>query len=278
MQHIACEVGFDMIENLIIGSNEEAAIRRAIRETMPFATNILCTRHLRKNFEDRLTHQTGVDDKKRHELTNKVFGNNGLIFADDTVIFDIRKEEIISDLEKLEKKDSFEHFKDRLVHLLYNNVFVPCRKRDIGIGWTNKNAESANHKIKTHNNWKALPLPQLIDKLTELYVMQDTDIKKAIVGIGNYDLAPHMVNYRVTAQLWSKMSASERNKRVQKFVCDTRIHNADSRICSSSDNKLVVKKAMGSKKPSQRKRNRAERSYTHKKDKGFIVDLTNCNI
>ena len=91
LNHIATHVGFQNIQNLIIGSDQEPSIRKSIREVFPKATNILCTRHLKQNFDLNLERKYNVVKSTRIELINKVFGKSGLCNADDLVKFDVRQ-------------------------------------------------------------------------------------------------------------------------------------------------------------------------------------------
>ena len=58
--HIVTVVGYDKLQNLIIGSDDEKTIRKANRETIPQASNVLCTRHLSRNFDDHLKNKMGL--------------------------------------------------------------------------------------------------------------------------------------------------------------------------------------------------------------------------
>ena len=109
-------------------------------------------------------------------------------------------------------------------------------------------------------------MPNLVDKLSEIVKLQDRDVSRALVGYGNFDLSDHMLHHRVSVAKWTSMSLSEWSKRVEKFVCDNRLIAYTSRLCVSSDAKVVVKKPTNSKKPSQRKRPRAEKTFSIKKD------------
>ena len=118
----------------------------------------------------------------------------------------------------LEGFKSSDYFLDRILPLVRDFVFVPRRKLNLPPLWSNNNAESANHMIKNHNDWKQLSVPKLVIKLNEIIKMQDKDIHRALVGIGNYDLSCQMLNHRITVQRWSSMSALDR-KNVSISFC-----------------------------------------------------------
>ena len=41
LHHVSSKVNYDLVQNVIIGCDDEKAIRKAIRNTMPLATNIM---------------------------------------------------------------------------------------------------------------------------------------------------------------------------------------------------------------------------------------------
>ena len=104
--------------------------------------------------------------------------------------------------------------------------------------------------------------------------MQDKDIQRAIIGLGNYELASHMLGHRISLQRWSGMSSKDRMNRVNKFVNDSRVGPVNVHRSISSDQRLIVKAALSSKKPSQRKRCKAERSFSIRKNQGFVLNTS----
>ena len=73
---------------MVIGSDDETAIRKSIKRCFPGATQIVCTRHLNNNVKDYLSKKVGVNDKDKKLIVNSLFGENGLTDANSTVIFD----------------------------------------------------------------------------------------------------------------------------------------------------------------------------------------------
>ena len=71
-----------------------------------------------------------------------------------------------------------------------------------------------------------------------------------------------MSGHRSSVQRWSNMSVSERQKKVLNFLSDFRVPCSNVHSSVSSDCKLVVTSAFNSKKPGQRKRGRAEKTFT----------------
>jgi hypothetical protein len=71
---------------LTIGSDEEKALVNAIKSTFPEAGHFLCIRHLRQNVKQQLIDDC-IDKNDRESLLEEIFGDEGLINADDIVCF-----------------------------------------------------------------------------------------------------------------------------------------------------------------------------------------------
>jgi hypothetical protein len=71
---------------LTIGSDEEKALVNAIKSTFPEAGHFLRIRHLRQNVKQQLIDDS-IDKNDRESLLEEIFGDEGLINADDIVCF-----------------------------------------------------------------------------------------------------------------------------------------------------------------------------------------------
>ena len=119
--------------------------KKAIRETIPQATNVMCTRHLRSNFDDHLKNKKGVNVLNRVKILKSVFGREGLCIADDSIVFQSIKQQVERNLQLLSRLD---YFVDRIYPLVRDFVFIPRQKYKLPRSWTNNNSESANFMIK----------------------------------------------------------------------------------------------------------------------------------
>ena len=70
------------------------------------------------------------------------------------------------------------------------------------------------------------------------------------------------------------MSALDRKKRINKFLSDSRVEPDNIRCSISTDHRLFVRAAYNSKKPGQKKRSRAEKSFTMKKNQAFLIPIS----
>ena len=87
LSHLAGILSTYRKDQLTIGSDDEAALRKAVTEAFPEAIKVLCTRHLRKKVESYLQDKVGVKQGRRVEIVNSIFGSGGVIQANDSVVF-----------------------------------------------------------------------------------------------------------------------------------------------------------------------------------------------
>ena len=83
------------MSNLVIGTGDERALVNAIKTAFPQSPHILCSRHLRQNANQKLT-DDAVDKYDKGKILDKIFGDDGLLTADDTICFDDKCEELES--------------------------------------------------------------------------------------------------------------------------------------------------------------------------------------
>ena len=131
---------------LVIGSDDERALVNAIKAAFPQSQHIMCSRHLRQNATQKLTGDA-VDKYDNATILDKVFGDDGLLHADDSICF----EEKCEDLESLSQSVSrnfIKYFQKRLKTLLREKRHEPDVATQTGKMLTNNNCESVNHVLK----------------------------------------------------------------------------------------------------------------------------------
>ena len=80
MSGVDCtEVGYS---NLIVGSDEEKALTKALQQCFQGSTLLLCTRHLQENVARYLQSKCGVPESQRRTIISDIFGRDGLLSAD----------------------------------------------------------------------------------------------------------------------------------------------------------------------------------------------------
>lgn len=92
--HLKIKLADEDTTKLVIGSDEEMALVNSVKSAFQQASHILCYRHLRQNTKQKLT-DDAVDKKERTDILNKIFGEDGLIDADDSICFEEKSNELI---------------------------------------------------------------------------------------------------------------------------------------------------------------------------------------
>jgi hypothetical protein len=77
-QHLAGKLA-DADEMPVLGSDEEAGMRQAMKMAFPDAEQMSCTRHLCQNFKAFLSDKVGMAKVERNSLVKSLFGKNGLV-------------------------------------------------------------------------------------------------------------------------------------------------------------------------------------------------------
>jgi hypothetical protein len=256
--------------SLVVGSDDEKAIRRAISESFTQSTNALCTLHLKKNVDDFLQNKVGLAAAGRKQVAQAIFGQHGAVAAENHDVFHQRIEavkELVAGLTPNAAKFNEEYLYGRrqLVQLLRTGVLEPNMKHGIGYQWTNNNSESANHVLKAATQWKSLPLPDLVDKLHQVVKTQETDIARALYGAGNYMLAPSREQYAVPSRRWAGMEPKQRLAKIWNFVQDRRPRKQNNMSSSTNGSLHVPTTPSRGKKGHQGKRKSAEKTRSGKK-------------
>ncbi|KAK3096736.1 hypothetical protein FSP39_002786 [Pinctada imbricata] len=267
--HISAELEVKLIDEIdirlpsimVLGSDEEKAITKAIETTFPEATRLLCTKHLKDNVRHYMANIAGIPPNSRRPLANLIFGERGLVNANDTFEFESRSEQIIDACGENEKfKD---YFRRNLQPKLLKHVNIPKRKNtDMKTKlWTNNNSESMNNLLKLSVDWRPQTTPDLIVKLYSVTKLQFIDLRRAIYGSGNYVLSADQSAYSISEMKWREKDDEEKKKIFNNFLRDTKKKIHTKRIFSRDGKFSVPHKTRNvAKKPGQRKRPKNERT------------------
>ena len=81
------------------------------------------------------------------------------------------------------KKDipEFEQYFMKNLHIMKENVCKPTSENFVELNWTKNSCESMNNILKLSANWKALKLPELVDKMHQIVKLQYKDMVKGII-------------------------------------------------------------------------------------------------
>ena len=125
--------------------------------------------------------------------------------------------------------------------------------------------KSANHIIKAVADWKENTMLSTIQLLQRLVRNEQINLERALFGMGDFLLAKEWNHYFRFLRDWSQWSDTKRQKRIHDFLCN-HLQNK-GKLAVSKDKKLTFawKKDAG-KKPHQRKRRRADKTSSKKKN------------
>ena len=253
------DIGGTQLSKIVIGSDEEAALLKAIKQCFPSAVQVLCTRHLEENARRYLTNIIGLDDKLRKKIIGQIFGSNGLISCKDARNFELT---YINLLDKFhERCPSFTEYFIKMANKIRFNVLGARQDNKwIPIDWKNNYCESMNHIIKLSSNWTTMKLPALIDRLYRIVKLQQTDCRRAIYGEGNYELASWMKKHKVSNMHWKMKTEEEKEQLFRRFMVG--LPPKKKEIISTDGCLSVPRTPRIARKPGQKKRVRNIRTRT----------------
>ena len=87
LEHSIDNIELRLHESIEFGSDDERAITKAIENSFPNAKRHLCTKHLKDNVKHYLQNRVGVNTTERNNIMSAIFGDDGLVSADDTFNF-----------------------------------------------------------------------------------------------------------------------------------------------------------------------------------------------
>ena len=236
---------------------------KAIRQSFPSATQLLCQRHLEENVRRHLQQKVGVPEKT-NEIISLIFGKEGLTNSKDLVDFELCYLSLSNELLKI-APNFMPYFENSLISRLREYVFKPKVSESwIPLNWMNNNCESMNNILKLSTNWKALKLPDLIAKMHVIVKLQYADMRRALRGNGNYELVPKLKNFVLQNFIWSTKTQDEKTAHFQKFLSLTA--EKKGKTMKSTDGGIEIPTTPSiAKKPGQRKRVRTAKTRTNSK-------------
>lgn len=164
---------------------------------------------------------------------------------------------------RLHLPDFIDYFTQHVIGKLRNNVEVLRSQSWIARAWTNNNAESYNHVLKTKLEWRQMRnVSDLIDSIHGLVQLQIKDLRRALRGDGNFNLTGTFVRHRVTYQAWLSKSEEQKMTLFTRFVSDSGNRQPPVMVQSTDGGLRVLNSTTVARKPGQQKRSRAVRTAT----------------
>lgn len=256
--HLKLKLAGTNLTKLVIGSDEEQAMVKAITTEFHNSTHVLCTRHLQQNARQHLT-DDGVALPDRKVILDKIFGSDGVVNATDDICFDSQCENIERYCANLSHK-FVQYFQKRLKRNLKTKVNEPMTEGRISSDWTNNNCESINHVLKQTVDWESKSLPEFVRLVKRRVDCQFKELRSALLSTGEFRLSVTHQHFHVSKEDWIDMTEQQRTnayKRYRQFVVK------DDKIVISTDGRsAVIAPRTDGKKPGQRKRKVNVRTVT----------------
>ena len=90
LEHSVDNIELRLHESIEFGSDDEKAITKAIENSFPNAKRRLCTKHLKDNVKHYLQNHVSVNTTERNNIMSDIFGDDGLVSADNTFNFEAK--------------------------------------------------------------------------------------------------------------------------------------------------------------------------------------------
>ncbi|XP_076062752.1 uncharacterized protein LOC143037942 [Oratosquilla oratoria] len=176
------------IDDVLIGSDEEIALTKAIKHSFSNVTLLLRTRQLEENAKRRLDAEF-MERSKKTRAVNEIFGINGLVTMSDSDEFDERSLRMCQKFDK-DLPQFAKYFSDKLVPALRSHLLQPQLNHNLPFKWTNNNSESMNHILKLQTNWNTQKFTDLIDRIYDIVQLQYKGMKRGLYGKGKLARKP----------------------------------------------------------------------------------------
>ena len=252
----------------VLGSDDEKAMRKAMKHAFPKSGQLVCVRHVQQNTIDYLTHKVGANSESRREVVRSLFGTDGLTDANDEVTFDQRAETAKQVIHQF-APGFLPHFEARILQILKDNLAVHLENKHIGgthipQKWKNNDCEAANHNAKMAVDWQSKSLSELISILYNEIRSQYKGLERALIGRGNFSLVPEYAHHQLDPEAYCSKSEEQRKCRFTKFLREGK-RIAPRAVTSADGGLTVLSAANGGKKPGQTKRKRCAKTRSIKK-------------
>jgi hypothetical protein len=131
-----------------------------------------CARNILKTMSLTIKNKLPITKDQRSDIMSTLFGDNGIINADDTTDFDVRSENLCSSFPVFA-----EYFNSKLKTRMLEHVIRPSRQGTNTRLWTNNNCEGMNHIFKISTDWKPQRLLELVNAIHDIVRLHFADLK-----------------------------------------------------------------------------------------------------
>jgi hypothetical protein len=239
--------------NIHIGSDDEKTLTKAIDSVFPNSKRSLCTKQMKENVNDYLRNKIGVKTVERLKVMEAIFGEEGILNAEDSYQFEQRSAAASTLMVPL-SNEFLQYFNKTLKpKLLINFNNLGTEGLNSANRWTNNNAESIHNIMKVDTNWKPQSTSSLINILENMINIQFLDLHRALYNKGNYILHGIFRRHCIREDLFRTKTADDQKKYFHSFLKSTT--NKPTFITSKDGQyKIPNKEKEEAKKPCQSKR------------------------
>ena len=254
-----------LLDGIITGSDEEAALVKAMQVAFPDSKHLYCVLHCQDNVREHMI-KTGLELKVRQETLRMLFGESGLALSVDEIMFEDRRAAMIQYVNQYCPSVE-DYLCTRVIPKLLSNCRTMWDAPWLGPQrWTNNSCESANNLLKVALDWKPARLTDLVQHLHDMVRLQYKCVQRALIGQGDFVVSDDFANHRVPFCRWQTMSEDKRTALFNAFLSDSG-HRGSKKVPTvvSSDGSLTVQGTNKvARKPGQTKRPRGERTTKKK--------------
>ena len=218
------------------GVDGEEALSTAFSKTFPFADELRCTIHSKRNVEGKLS-EFALPSQTKNVIINDIYGlvegthhQEGLIHSDDSDTFLPLTESIKTKWDSLEKPHLPNNVKAPRFHTWFvANVSLYMRKcmisdirlrNNIDSNFTTNQSESLNSMLGKHVNFKAHRLDEFLNMMKVFYDDQEEEVRSAFIGEGDFLLSDRFEQFRCGEDYYT-MDQNARNTWEKAFYRST---------------------------------------------------------
>ena len=78
-------------------------------------------------------------------------------------------------------------------------------------------------------DWKTQKLPELAQALHDMVTAQYREVKRSLLGLGEYQLRYEIIDVRLTPETWAAMDIKKRERHLDRFI-NTLLRNDTSAV------------------------------------------------
>ena len=244
----------DVSKLLAFGTDGEENLIKAFCQQFPKAIHLRCFRHMKGDIKRKLTNDFKLPDSVATEILNDIFGfrvgpnfQEGLVdsnsedelFEKLSLVKDKWKR--IEDDNKCTSSTSFhEWFLKYHAKEFVDSMLKPVRTA-AGLGdppaeFNTNDSESTNSAVKQFLQFKKSDWPTFNEKIKKYIVLQQEEIDKSIVGIGQYVLKPEFQHLAIAPRKWFTSFTEKQKLSAQEKFHKTSVCSPSSSNCKSLSN------------------------------------------